>query len=164
MGYTHYWTQTRDFTRDEWAQIRVDIEALLKDVQHVQGIPLGNGAGDPGTSPEITDSKIWFNGVGGDSHETFASIAFDRQKTTGKRAADGLSARRPVSHTTWPSPPRSAISRLFQRLAAGCERARARATPSSRALAPAGARRVAASCCAGRARFRLFFSISARLS
>ena len=103
MGYTHYWTQTRDFTRDEWAQIRVDIEALLKDVQHVQGIPLGNGAGDPGTSPEITDSKIWFNGVGGDSHETFASIAFDRQKTTGKRAADGLSARRPVSHTTWPS-------------------------------------------------------------
>ena len=39
MGYTHYWTQTRDFTRAEWVQIREDMEALLKDVEHVQGIP-----------------------------------------------------------------------------------------------------------------------------
>ena len=67
MGYTHYWTQTRDFTRDEWVQIREDFEALLKDVQHVQGIPLANGMGDLGTSPEITDEKIWFNGAGDDS-------------------------------------------------------------------------------------------------
>jgi hypothetical protein len=71
MGYTHYWTQTRDFTREEWAQIREDMNALLKDVQHVQGIPLANYAGEPGTSPEITDAKVWFNGVGDDSHETF---------------------------------------------------------------------------------------------
>ena len=71
MGYTHYWTQTRDFTRTEWAQIREDFEALLKDVQHVQGIPLANGNGDLGTSPEVTDQKIWFNGAGDDSHETF---------------------------------------------------------------------------------------------
>lgn len=72
MGYTHYWTQTRDFTRDEWLQIREDFEALLKDVEHVQGIPLANGIGEPGTSPEFTDDKIWFNGVGDNSHETFA--------------------------------------------------------------------------------------------
>jgi hypothetical protein len=71
MGYTHYWTQTRDFTRDEWSQIRDDMEALLKDVQHVQGIPLANGNGDLGTSPEISDEKIWFNGAGDDSCETF---------------------------------------------------------------------------------------------
>jgi hypothetical protein len=71
MGYTHYWTQTRDFTREEWSPIREDMEALLKDVQHVQGIPLANGEGDPGTSPEITDKRIWFNGAGDDSHETF---------------------------------------------------------------------------------------------
>ena len=32
MGYTHYWTQTRDFTREEWSQIVEDFEALLKDV------------------------------------------------------------------------------------------------------------------------------------
>src|SRR6266403_532021 len=40
MGYTHYWNQSRDFTREECSQIRDDFEALLKDVQHVQGIPL----------------------------------------------------------------------------------------------------------------------------
>jgi hypothetical protein len=58
MGYTHYWTQTRYFTRDEWVQIREDFEALLIDVQHVQGIPLANGMGEPGTSPEIPDTEI----------------------------------------------------------------------------------------------------------
>jgi hypothetical protein len=51
MGYTHYWTQTRDFTREEWSQIVEDFEALLKDVQHVQGIPLANGMGEPRTTP-----------------------------------------------------------------------------------------------------------------
>jgi hypothetical protein len=73
MGYTHYWDQSRDFTREEWSQIREDFEALLKDIQHVQGIPLANGRGEPGTSPEITDDQVWFNGVGDDGHETFAS-------------------------------------------------------------------------------------------
>jgi hypothetical protein len=24
MGYTHYWGRSRDFTREEWAQIRED--------------------------------------------------------------------------------------------------------------------------------------------
>jgi hypothetical protein len=71
MGYTHYWTQTRDFTRDEWVQVREDFEALLKDVQHVQGIPLANGEGALGTSPEISDKRIFFNGAGDDAHETF---------------------------------------------------------------------------------------------
>ena len=71
MGYTHYWNQSRDFSREEWKQIREDFEALLKDVQHVQGIPLANGMGELGTAPEITDENIWFNGAGDDSHETF---------------------------------------------------------------------------------------------
>jgi hypothetical protein len=71
MGYTHYWTQTRDYTREEWSQIREDMEALLKDVQHVQGISLANGMGDRGSAPEITDKWVMFNGVGADSHETF---------------------------------------------------------------------------------------------
>jgi hypothetical protein len=71
MGYTHYWTQTRDFTHEEWSQIREDMEALLKDVQHVQGIPLANGNGELGTSPDISDKRIFFNGAGDGSHETF---------------------------------------------------------------------------------------------
>jgi hypothetical protein len=71
MGYTHYWTQARDFTREEWSQVREDVEALLKDVEHVQGIPLANGQGEPGSRAEITDNKIWFNGAGDGHHETF---------------------------------------------------------------------------------------------
>ena len=47
------------------------LRGAAKDVQHVQGIPLANGNGDLGTSPEVTDQKIWFNGAGDDSHETF---------------------------------------------------------------------------------------------
>ena len=72
MGYTHYWTQTRDFTRDEWVQIREDFEALLKDVQHVQGIPLANGDGRTRHVPrDLGQAKIFFNGAGDDAHETF---------------------------------------------------------------------------------------------
>jgi hypothetical protein len=71
MGYTHYWTQSRDFTLEEWPQIREDFELLLKDVQHVQGIPLANGMGDRGTSPEFNHEYISFNGAGDDSYETF---------------------------------------------------------------------------------------------
>jgi hypothetical protein len=71
MGYTHYWTQTRDLNREEWTQIRADFEALLKDVQHVQGIPLANGMAEAGTGPEFTEKYISFNGVGDDSHESF---------------------------------------------------------------------------------------------
>ena len=98
MGYTHYWTQTRDFTREEWSQIVEDFEALLKDVQHVQGIPLANGEGDPGTSPEITDEKIWFNGAGDDSHETFCLNRVRPPKESWQRRRGGdfcKTARKP---------------------------------------------------------------------
>jgi hypothetical protein len=40
MGYTHYWTQSRDFTLEEWPQTREDFGLLLKDVEHVEGIPV----------------------------------------------------------------------------------------------------------------------------
>ena len=110
MGYTHYWTQTRDFTRDEWVQIREDFEALLKDVQHVQGIPLANGMGDPGTSPEITDEKIWFNGAGDDHYETFCLYRVRPPKESWESHRGAISARQPGSPMTWPSQRRSATS------------------------------------------------------
>lgn len=71
MGYTHYWEQKRSLTADEWAEACEAVRAILKDVQHVQGIALANGMGDPGTSPEIGATMIQFNGLGDDSHETF---------------------------------------------------------------------------------------------
>jgi hypothetical protein len=73
VGYTHYWQQLRDHSKATWEEIRQDVTAILNDVQHVQGIPLANGLGEPGTQPEVTGDKIWFNGVGpDDDHETLS--------------------------------------------------------------------------------------------
>lgn len=69
MGYTHYWTQTRNFTPAEWIVVVDDIRAILTYAQHDCGIALANGNGDGGTSPEFGET-IMFNGVGDDSHET----------------------------------------------------------------------------------------------
>lgn len=75
MGYTHYWTQTRNMTAEEWETVRGDVGEILKYTQHISGIPLANGIGDPGTQPEIASNKIWFNGVGPDNdHETFGIV------------------------------------------------------------------------------------------
>lgn len=71
MGYTHYWTQVRDFTVAEWSDIRTDIGDILKEAQHNQGISLADGGGEGGTSPDISDKFISFNGLGDDAHETF---------------------------------------------------------------------------------------------
>lgn len=74
MGYTHYCTQKRDFTKIEWQQVSADVGEILKYVEHAVGIPLVNGNGDPGSKPEFTLVKIWFNGSGEDSHEPMAIL------------------------------------------------------------------------------------------
>lgn len=71
MGYTHYWTQKRNFTIAQWQQVITDLKAILHHAQHVEGIALANGCGEGGTSPEINDDRFAFNGLGDDSHETF---------------------------------------------------------------------------------------------
>jgi hypothetical protein len=71
MGYTHYWTQLRDFTGDEWDELCRDVRLILKDVQHVQGVALAAEWDEAGTQPEVTGDKIRFNGIGDDGHETF---------------------------------------------------------------------------------------------
>ncbi len=71
MGYTHYWTQPTDYTVKAWKQIGEDIAAILKDVQHVQGIPLAWDYNETGKQPQIDGETIRFNGLGEDGHETF---------------------------------------------------------------------------------------------
>ncbi|UGY15207.1 hypothetical protein HAP48_0042900 [Bradyrhizobium septentrionale] len=71
MGYTHYWTQKRNFTIAQWQQIIVDLKAILAHAQHVEGIVLAGSMGEGKTSPEFTDDLIAFNGLGDDSHESF---------------------------------------------------------------------------------------------
>ena len=57
------------YSKAEWTQICEDVTAILNDVQHVQGIPLGDGMGDAGTAPIINADTIMFNGIGEDAHE-----------------------------------------------------------------------------------------------
>lgn len=71
MGYTHYWTQRRNFTVAQWQDICTDIRAIVDYSQNLAGIPLADGMGDGGTKPDVSDEAIAFNGLGDDSHETF---------------------------------------------------------------------------------------------
>lgn len=75
MGYTHYFTQLRDFTAAEWEQAAADIGAILANAQQRWEIPLGNWDGKRGTSPDFTpapNARIAFNGWGDEGHETFS--------------------------------------------------------------------------------------------
>lgn len=72
MGYTHYWTQKRSFTDDEWVEMTSDIQDILSYVENAMGIPLANARGDGGTRPEFSATRIAFNGLIDDSHETFS--------------------------------------------------------------------------------------------
>ena len=66
MGYTHYFTQTRDFTDNEWIAIKAFSWNLLRnddakkviDHKHDQKL-------------EINNKTILFNGIKNDGHETF---------------------------------------------------------------------------------------------
>lgn len=71
MGYTHYFTQNRNFTKAEWETVTADLKAIVAYAQHEGGIALANGMGEGGTSPEFDANHILLNGVGDDSHEGF---------------------------------------------------------------------------------------------
>lgn len=80
MGYTHYWTMTRNLSADAWAEVSTDIAEILKYVEHTFGLPLGDGSGDAHTRPLLDSKGIDFNGLGDDSHESFV-IGPKRVKT-----------------------------------------------------------------------------------
>lgn len=98
MGYTHYWTQKRNFTRKAWAEISDDIATILKDVQHVQGVVLADWNGSAGTQPEFEADQISFNGLGDNSHESFTVDRVRAPKQAWeKHSGDGFckTARKP---------------------------------------------------------------------
>ena len=85
MGYTHYWTQTRSFTEDEWKDVSADIRTILNKAIAI-GVPLADAYGHKGKRPSFNAKQIMFNGVdftklGGDddSHETMV-ICRDKQR------------------------------------------------------------------------------------
>ena len=69
MGYTHYANQHRDFTGKEWGKICTQAKVIFFKAAR-DGIALGSWEGEGG-EPEVTDSCVSFNGVDGDSHESF---------------------------------------------------------------------------------------------
>lgn len=97
MGYTHYWTQTRNLTAEEWKDAQEHIGAILKHVEHIQGVPLGNAEGKPGTTPDIVPAAIMFNGVGDDAHETCRIVPKREKEWEGGRLGGGFckTARKP---------------------------------------------------------------------
>jgi hypothetical protein len=69
MGYTHYFPQVNKCEDRDWRSIRLGMLEVLNS----KGIPpLAGGLAEEDSVPDITDDRIWFNGVGKDSHETMA--------------------------------------------------------------------------------------------
>lgn len=60
IGYTHYWGRKQDeIPLDKWREIRSKIEPIL--AAHASILD----------EVELTDERLWFNGVGEDAYETF---------------------------------------------------------------------------------------------
>ena len=71
MGYTHYWTQTGDFTSAEWDDVTNHIRAILSQAENLYGVHLADGNGESGTRLRIEHDVIVFNGSGDHGHEGF---------------------------------------------------------------------------------------------
>lgn len=97
MGYTHYWTQTRDFTPEQMGDIAASVRKIIETAEK-QTVPHTDYSGYPkppvttehaivicggdGTGkPELTKEKISLNGQGPDlDHETFYFEATRRKE------------------------------------------------------------------------------------
>lgn len=66
MGYTHYFSQSRDFTTKEWEHLCKAVGKIIENC-NVE-IKYECDSDDP---PQIDDECIRFNGKDGDGHETF---------------------------------------------------------------------------------------------
>jgi len=70
MGYTHYFSQTRSFTDDEWNNIIETVNTIIKYCDNEHGIKV-QVCYDDSAPAELTDEYILFNGVEDDGHESF---------------------------------------------------------------------------------------------
>lgn len=98
MGYTHYWTQTRDFTPEEMGDIGASVRRIINTVSgqvivgnydDAEARPLVICGGDGTGEPEISKTRIWLNGDGEHNldHETFWVDAV--RDTSSPRASEG---------------------------------------------------------------------------
>lgn len=66
MGYTHYFSQLKDCTPEQWAKITA---AFCKAFRN-GGAMIQSEYDAPGTLPEVNSEHVSFNGNGDDGHET----------------------------------------------------------------------------------------------
>jgi hypothetical protein len=67
MGYTHYWSASRDFTASEWK----DVCAATRSILSATSVKVVREYDRPNERPDILDDEILLNGSGDDGHETF---------------------------------------------------------------------------------------------
>ena len=70
MGYTHYWTMSRDFTDSEWEALQTIARKVCTQAQDFEDIALSEEF-DINRTPVINDNEIRFNGYADEGHETF---------------------------------------------------------------------------------------------
>lgn len=68
MGYSHHWTQSRSFTMPEWKQLMAATRQIFR-LAAAEGIALAGPEGEGET--KVADHQIAFNGINGQSCESF---------------------------------------------------------------------------------------------
>ncbi|HTE40304.1 MAG TPA: hypothetical protein VK629_05725 [Steroidobacteraceae bacterium] len=70
MGYTHYWAQKKDLTKEEWAELCEGASAMFTGLM-LGDIKLAHESDETDKPPTVSGTTICFNGVGQEGHETF---------------------------------------------------------------------------------------------
>jgi hypothetical protein len=72
MGYTHYFTQKRDFTAAEWQTFTDGVKGMIKSLNRPKRRKrLVWEYDEVSREPQVDDNLVRFNGCGEDGHETF---------------------------------------------------------------------------------------------
>ena len=69
MGYTNYWNQFRDFTDEEWAKIKNQVEYVYEVMPQI--VVSGDTCDGRWHTLQDREDYISFNGVGEAGHEDF---------------------------------------------------------------------------------------------
>lgn len=69
MGYTHYFSQSKAATQEQWDAICTDFKRIIAAGKDGKSLNIRNEWDDP-YPPEITLDHIKFNGVQNEGHET----------------------------------------------------------------------------------------------
>lgn len=81
MGYTHYWSMKKSFTKAQWEKLCEATRVIVAE-SAVAGVPLAYESDEADVDPQIDAKVIRFNGIGANGYETFV-IERKRRKPYG---------------------------------------------------------------------------------